>query len=76
MIEGDFKKMYHEHHFRTVNNGTLMIDNFYFETPFGIFGKLFSLLYLKKYMTRLLQERNKEIKRIAESNREIQLITK
>jgi hypothetical protein len=68
MIEGDFKKMRHEHLFKTVKDGTLMIDRFYFESPFGILGSLTNALFLKKYMTRLLLERNKEIKRIAETD--------
>lgn len=67
MVEGDFKKMRHEHRFKAIDNGMLMIDQFYFETPYGIFGKLVNFLFLKSYMKRLLAERNKEIKRIAEA---------
>lgn len=67
MIRGDFKKMRHEHEFKSIENGTLMMDCFYFETPFGIVGRLFNFLFLKAYMTRLLKERNEVIKRIAES---------
>lgn len=69
MQEGDFKKMRHEHHFKKQEGGTLMIDKFYFESPFGILGKFVDSLYLKNYMTRLLQKRNEEIKNIAEANR-------
>ena len=68
MIKGDFKKMRHEHQFKKVENGTLMIDRFYFETPFGILGQFINFLFLKRYMTRLLEERNKTIKQIAETN--------
>ena len=68
MAEGDFEKFRHEHRFETVNEGTLMIDKFYFESPFGIVGRLFNKVFLQKYMTRLLTERNKEIKRIAETD--------
>lgn len=68
MIRGDFKKMRHEHGFEPVADGTLLIDRFYFETPFGILGRLITVLFLKNYMTRLLTERNASIKRIAESN--------
>jgi hypothetical protein len=44
-----------------------MIDKFYFSSPFGILGKLVNKLFLKTYMTRLLERRNSEIKKIAES---------
>ena len=68
MIQGDFKRMKHEHFFKPLTNGTLMIDQFYFESPFGILGKLASILYLEQYMTRLLKDQNEEIKKVAESN--------
>ncbi|WP_121353116.1 SRPBCC family protein [Flavisolibacter nicotianae] len=68
MIEGDFKKMRHEHAFTLEKNGTLMTDRFLFESPFGIIGQLANYLFLKNYMTRLLKKRNAVIKRIAESN--------
>lgn len=68
MIEGDFAKMRHEHYFKSAKDGTLMVDKFFFESPLGLIGKFVNAIFLKKYMTRLLLERNKEIKRIAESN--------
>jgi ligand-binding SRPBCC domain-containing protein len=68
MVEGDFKTMRHQHHFKQVQNGTLMTDHFYFESPFGIVGKLFNAAFLKGYMTRLLLERNTEIKHVAETD--------
>lgn len=62
MIEGDFKKMRHEHYFKVQGDGTLMIDKFYFETPFGFVGKAFDVLFLINYMKNLLMRRNEEIK--------------
>lgn len=75
MMEGDFKTMRHEHHFKEMDNGTLMVDKFFFESPFGIIGKLVDALFLKAYMTRLLLERNKEIKCIAEGHLYKQFLT-
>jgi ligand-binding SRPBCC domain-containing protein len=68
MIEGDFKKMRHEHEFRPIENGTMMIDRFFFETPFGLLGRFVNSLFLKNYMKQLLLERNAVIKGVAESN--------
>ena len=68
MVEGDFRVMRHQHHFKQVQNGTLMTDHFYFESPFGIVGKLVNAAFLKGYMTRLLLERNNEIKHVAETD--------
>ena len=69
MVSGDFKSMKHEHHFKAVNNGTLIIDLFSFEAPYGGLGKLFSRLYLTKYMRKLLEQRNKVIREHAESEK-------
>ncbi|HVF96208.1 MAG TPA: SRPBCC family protein [Flavisolibacter sp.] len=68
MLEGDFKKMRHEHYFKATGEQLLMTDKFYFETPFGFIGKLADTLFLKNYMTRLLLQRNAEIKRLAEAS--------
>ena len=68
MVEGDFKKMRHEHYFKKKDDGTLVIDKFYFKTPFEILGKLAEVLFLETYMKSLLLERNKQIKHIAETN--------
>ena len=43
MISGAFKSIKHEHIFETESDKTLMTDKFYFETPFGFFGKLFKI---------------------------------
>jgi ligand-binding SRPBCC domain-containing protein len=67
MVFGAFKSFRHEHVFRENDNKTIMIDKFYFESPFGIFGRLANILFLKKYLTKLLLKRNKFLKERAES---------
>ncbi|MBC7850305.1 MAG: SRPBCC family protein [Chitinophagaceae bacterium] len=69
MTEGDFTVMKHEHHFKQVENGTIMIDQFYFESPYGIIGKVVNQFYLTRYLRRLLERRNLTIKEYAESNK-------
>jgi ligand-binding SRPBCC domain-containing protein len=66
MLQGAFKSFRHEHHFSSADGCTLMKDVFVFESPLGILGKLFNWLILTGYMTRLLEERNRVIKRAAE----------
>lgn len=65
-VEGDFKSMKHEHYFKEIQNGTLLIDQFRYETGRGKLGELFNQAYLAKYMERLLEERNKMLKEVAE----------
>ncbi|MCY7421997.1 MAG: SRPBCC family protein [Chitinophagaceae bacterium] len=68
MVSGDFKSLRHEHHFKQVSNGTIMIDLFYFEVPLGIVGQFFNFIYLKEYMEKLLAKRNEHLKQAAETN--------
>jgi ligand-binding SRPBCC domain-containing protein len=69
MVAGDFKSLKHEHHFKKIENGTLLIDLFHFETPYGGLGKLLNSLYLTQYMKNLLETRNQLIKEYAESEK-------
>ena len=48
MIKGAFKSFKHEHHFEDMNSGTLMIDYFDYKSPFGFFGRIVDILFLKK----------------------------
>lgn len=69
MIQGDFKSYKHEHHFKPINNGTVMIDLVEFESPYGSLGILFNKLYLKNYLQSLVEQRNKIIKEYAETQK-------
>jgi ligand-binding SRPBCC domain-containing protein len=69
MVEGDFKSFRHEHHFKRIDNGTLVIDIFTYESPYGGLGKLADRLFLTRYMKTLLELRNKTIKEYAESEK-------
>lgn len=66
MVSGAFKSFKHEHIFTSKGNTTIMTDKFYFESPLGILGLLANRLFLKRYMTRLLIQRNVHLKQEAE----------
>ena len=68
-VSGDFVSMKHEHYFKPVQNGTIMIDQFYFQMPYGTIGTWVSSLYLTSYMKKLLEQRNQFIKEAAETNK-------
>jgi ligand-binding SRPBCC domain-containing protein len=69
MQEGAFKEFKHEHHFTELNGGTLMTDIFNYKSPLGVLGKFADKIYLEKYMTELLTERNRVVKEFAESDK-------
>ncbi len=67
-IKGIFKSFCHEHKFEQTNQGVIMTDIFDFQSPLGVFGKFFNYVILKKYLIKLLTERNAVIKQFAESD--------
>ena len=69
MVKGDFKSFRHEHHFKTVENGSLMIDIVEFEAPYGSIGKLATVLFLRSYLEKFLTKRNAVIKEYAETQK-------
>ena len=68
-VKGAFKSFTHEHHFTDHKEGTLLIDIFKYTSPLGFLGQLADHLFLKRYMTRFLIQRNTVIKTYAESGR-------
>src|SRR6476620_11616937 len=74
--KGDFKMLKHEHHFKSCENGTIMIDLVHFETPYGAMGRWFNTLYLTKYVKKLIEQRNKTIKEFAETEKWKKLLIK
>lgn len=67
MIAGPFKMMKHQHLFEQREGYTLMTDEFVYESPLGILGKLADALFLRKYMQQLIEQRNRDIKQKAEA---------
>lgn len=67
MEKGKFKSFKHEHFFTEKVGETVMIDKLNYETPFGIFGKLFDAIILKKHLTNFIINRNKILKELAEN---------
>lgn len=69
MVSGDFKNFNHEHYFKPVDNGTIMIDILNFESPYGIIGRWANAIFLKKYLEKFLLQRNNVIKDYAETEK-------
>lgn len=69
MLQGELKEMKHEHHFKQVENGTLMIDVFTYEPSYGWLGQFAGRLFLTRYFRHLLELRNRTIKEYAESGK-------
>lgn len=69
MVRGAFAWMQHDHAFEPApGGGTVMRDVLRFAAPLGILGRIAEYVLLRRYMTRFLQVRNAELKRVAESD--------
>lgn len=66
MEKGHFKSFRHEHFFEEQNGTVIMTDKLQYETPFGIFGKLFDKFLLEKHLTNFLLTRNAMLKELSE----------
>lgn len=69
MQKGIFKRFRHEHIFEKIQDKTLIIDVFDYESPLGFLGRIADKLFLKNYMKSLLEKRNQTIKEFAESDK-------
>lgn len=75
MVAGAFKRFDHDHFFSTASDGsTVMTDIFDYASPLGPLGMLADMLFLRRYMTNLLSERNEALKELAESGKYKQFI--
>jgi hypothetical protein len=59
----------HEYYFYDLKEETVMVDNFYFETRFGIFGGILNFLFLKRFLTKVIQQRDEILREYAESDK-------
>ena len=69
MIKGDFVSFNHEHFFKPIDNGTIVIDIINFETPYGLLGNLVNQFFLNAYLEKLIVKRNEVIKQYATSDK-------
>ena len=68
-LQGDLTMFRHEHHFKPIDNGMLMIDLLTYEFPYGQLGRLFNAVYFNQYMEKYLQQKISLIKNYAETDR-------
>lgn len=67
MVRGAFKRFDHDHFFKAATPTlTVITDVFDFDSPLGFLGQIANEIFLTKYMTRLLEEKNRLFKESAE----------
>ena len=68
-VKGDLQSYRHEHHFKQIDNGTIMIDIIDYDYPRDVIGRLIGKIYFKSYLEKILVKRNELIRKYAESDR-------
>jgi len=68
-VKGDLQSYKHEHHFKAVDNGTIVIDILEFGFPKDLVGKIFGKVYFKKYLEELLRKRIELVRSYAETEK-------
>lgn len=67
-VKGDLLSFRHEHHFKQIDNGTIMIDIIDYDYPRDLIGKMIGKFYFKTYLEKILSKRNEVIRKYAESD--------
>jgi ligand-binding SRPBCC domain-containing protein len=68
-VKGDLMSYRHEHHFKRIDNGTIMIDLIEFGVPRDFVGRYLGKIYLKNYLEELVRKRNEVIRSYAETEK-------
>ena len=68
MVKGVFKRFDHDHYFEQNGEETIIKDVFDYNSPLGILGNIADALFVEAHLREMLEERNKLIKRVAESD--------
>ncbi len=66
-VDGPFRQWRHVHSFAAEADGTRIVDTIDYEVPFGPMGHGVDRLFLNRYLTSLIAQRNDFIKQAAES---------
>jgi ligand-binding SRPBCC domain-containing protein len=61
---GPYAIWHHEHHFEPVEGGVMMTDKLFYKVPFGVFGKIADVLFVRAKVNRIFSYREKILKQI------------
>lgn len=68
-VKGDLVEFKHQHHFKSAQNGTIVIDMIEYGLPKDFIGKIAGKLYLRNYLEELVNKRNELIRSYAETEK-------
>lgn len=75
MVNNIFRKVIHDYHFYDLKEETVMVDHLYFEPRFGMLGEIINFLFLRKFLIRILTQRNDMLREYAETDKWSSVLT-
>ena len=61
---GPYKYWHHEHRFQEIPNGVEIIDSIYYQLPYGVLGKAFHALKVKKDLDKIFTYRRHNLEKL------------
>lgn len=68
-VKGDLLNYRHEHFFKQIDNGTIMIDIIEYDLPKDFIGRWAGKFFLKDYLEKIIKNRILVVKNYAETER-------
>jgi ligand-binding SRPBCC domain-containing protein len=63
---GPYKLWYHYHELKEVSGGVEVIDKVHYQIPFGYFGKIAHILFVRRTLMQIFDYRNVMFKKLLE----------
>jgi hypothetical protein len=63
-----FESIVHDYYFYDISEETVIVNHLFYQTRWGIFGDLLSVLFLEKYLAYIISKRNNLLREYAETS--------
>lgn len=69
IADSNFQSAIHDYYFYDIGNETVMVNHFYYKLKLGLMGEIANLLFLEKYLVKVISQRNDLLREYAETNK-------
>lgn len=69
IADSNFHSVVHDYYFYDISEETVMVNHFYYKPKWGLIGELINILFLEKYISRIITKRNDLLREYAETEK-------
>jgi hypothetical protein len=69
IADSNFHSAVHDYYFYDISEETVMVNHFYYKPKWGLIGELINILFLEKYISRIITKRNDLLREYAETEK-------